>query len=93
MYRLTGSVPLQDQDTGSLWILGIVLDDDRVPKALHDISNLDVIGCQFIVPVGRYPHRAFGREDSDPLKRSTQPGNIILKSDRVPLDRMTSGTG
>jgi hypothetical protein len=85
MYWLTGLVALQDQDTGPFWVLGIILHDDRARKTHHDVPNLQVIGCQFIVPMGRYPHLALGREGSHPLECSTQRDSIIPKSDFVPL--------
>ena len=68
MNGLPVAVSLQDQHTWTLRIVRIILKQQGLTHASHQVTNEDAFICEFFVAVFRYLHLVFPDQVEDPLE-------------------------
>jgi len=75
MNRLPVSILLQDQDAGTLRVVGIVFDHRRPPNGRHRVPRKKALSRKFVVAVIGNPHVPGANETNDPLEGFAHNGD------------------
>lgn len=71
MDRLASAILLENQETGALGIVGVLLDHNRVGNRSHHVSDIEAIGRHLIVAVIGYSDIALLNQAKDSAECST----------------------